>query len=223
MAPRGHPLGSLKLAVIGTFYRRWENNEAIINALLGQSRPADEHWIMCEDDEDTQNFVLARGVGSLPGLRLITLPTPRDADGRYEVIPYSHKINWSLDRTDADAIVYLDNGSLPAPDKYRAMLEGLESNPEWGATYCGQHRTGVSDHIFSAGDTIYDAFCVLNYTQVMHRRTDDRWTLDMEHADPDLADAHFWRSLHASLGPFYPVGDGVLDNHHMPSSKAAGL
>ncbi len=213
----------MKLAVIGTFFRRYENNPLLITALLTQTRRADEHWIVCEDDADATEFIRAMAVhGTLPGLRLVTLPTPKDGD-RYEVIPYSNKINWCLDRTEADAIIYLDNGSLPAPDKFRAMLAGLEDNPEWGATYCTQRRTGMSDTVSHANDVMNDAYCVLNYTQVMHRRTDDRWTLDMEHANPDLADALFWRSLHASLGPFYPVGDGILDEHHIPKAAAVGL
>jgi hypothetical protein len=46
----------------------------------------------------------------------------------------------------------------------------------------------------------------------------------MKWANPDLADALFWRQLHRVLGPFYPVGGHtVLDEHHIPSPVAVGL
>lgn len=211
----------MRLAVVGTFYRRWERNPAIIAALANQSRPADEHWIVCEDSADWLQFTTALGGRTLSGLRVLEYPTPR-VDGEYAVIPYSHKINWVLDQTTADAIVYLDNGSLPALGKYGAMLAALEAHPAWGAVYCGQHRTGVVDAPYPASEVVEDAYCVLNYTQVMHRRTADRWTLDMAYAKPDLADALFWRALHASLGPFYPV-PGILDEHHIESELAVGV
>src|SRR6185369_7701901 len=113
----------------------------------------------------------------------------------------SHKINWALDRTEADLIVYLDNGSLPAPGKFAAMVPVAESS---GAAYCRQLRTGHTPGEYpTVKGAIDDAYCVLNYTQVMHRRTDDRWSLDMRNATPiDIADALFWRELHKSIGPF---------------------
>lgn len=208
-----------RLAVIGTFYQRWENSAPIARSLFRQTRQADEHWLMCEDQADVA--ALAECTPGLPGLRLVQLPTPRRGD-RYAVIPYSHKINWALDRTDADLIVYLDNGSMPALEKFERMANVLD-DPSIGAAYCGQHRTGMNDMERPADSIIEDAYAVLNYTQVMHRRTDDRWTLDMAHADPDLADAMFWRQLHGSLGPFHPTPGGILDEHHIPSAKAVGL
>jgi len=209
-------------AVIGTFYRRWERTAELLRRVMVESTLApDEMWVMCEDALD------AKAVGEIGDsrVRVYILPTPRHADGRYAVIPYSNKINWALDRTQADYIVYLDNGSMPAPDKYRTMVAALDEHPEWGAVYVGQQRTGYMERNVPANQTIGDAYGVLNYTQVMHRRTADRWTLDMQWADPDLADAMFWRDLHASLGDFYPVGgdDAILDVHHMEDRKAVGL
>lgn len=148
-------------------------------------------------------------------------------DGRYKVIPYSNKINWALARQTGDAILYLDNGSMPHPRKVELMAAALEANPEWGAVYCGQHRTGYLDETYRAGPdatTIANGNGQLNYTQVMHRPTSDRWTLDMAHADPDIADGLFWQSLHRTLGPFHPVGsDLILDEHHMADPKAVGV
>lgn len=158
-----------------------------------------------------------------PSLWLTTVPTPR-SQGRYQMIPYSLKINLALAGTKADYIAYLDNGSMPHPRKYGLMKQALDENPEWGAVYCTQQRTGYREYLKEARVVEADAYCVLNYTQVMHRRTDARWTTDMIHADPDLADALFWRELHPVLGPFYPVaGDLVLDEHHIEGVKAAGL
>ena len=128
---------------------------------------------------------------------------------------------------------------MPHPEKYRLMSEALDGHLEWGAVYCSQHRTGYDDRQVIYQLPIDDAYCVLNYTQVMHRITDDRWSLDMAHADPqDLVDARFWRDLHATYrttfpfnyssldsGAFYPVllGGEMLDEHYMESIKAAGL
>lgn len=206
------------LAVIGTFYGRHERTEALVRMVMESSRPPDEFWVMCESDED------ARYVPRMwKAMHVQVLPTIM-RDGKYAEIPYSRKINWALDRSHADLVCYLDNGSTPHRDKYRVMAEALEQHPTWGAVYCGQHRTGHLDTRVEANGIVEDAYCVLNYTQVMHRRTEDRWTLDMQYAVPmDLADALFWRDLHKSLGPFHPVGDGILDEHHIESAKAVGL
>lgn len=155
------------------------------------------------------------------GLQVITLPTPKK-NGVYTVIPYSNKINWALDRIGyGDAVVYLDNGSMPGEDKFEAMLAALE---DYGAVYCTQRRTGYNEDVNVAEHVVTDAYCVLNYTQVMHRYTTDRWPTDMSYARPnDLADATFWRYLHVTLGDFHPVGPKVHDEHHIPSPTAQGL
>lgn len=207
------------LAVIGTFYRRWERTPLLLERVMVEStRPPDEFWIMCEDQADAG--VVSEEATADERVRVHTLPTPC-VGANYAVVPYSNKINWALDRSTADYIVYLDNGSLPHIDKYRLMVGALDEHPDWGAVYCGQRRTGYANHDAYTHGPVADAYCVLNYTQVMHRRTADRWTLDMRFAKPDLADAMFWRALHVNLGPFYPVGEGeLLDEHHMTSVSA---
>ncbi len=184
---------------------------------------------MCETEEDCDALVDAYDalyelevVDSWPKwAEVVHLPTPK-MNGEYIRIPYSHKINSILMDTQCDLICYLDNGSMPAPEKYKVMAEALEQNPSWGAVYCTQHRTGFNEVTSFAHQPVSDAYCALNYTQVMHRRTLDLWTEDMDFANPDLADAMFWRDLHESLGDFWPVGgDRVLDDHHIPNPSAA--
>lgn len=212
----------MKLAVIGTFYGRHERTPDLVTRVMVEStRSPDEFWIMCEGPDDAAAVPDAAAADERVNLHI--LPTPTNGDG-YAVIPYSHKINWALDRTTADAIVYLDNGSMPHVLKYEVMARTLEQDVAIGAVYCGQRRTGFREVEHHAELPIADAYCVLNYTQVMHRRTDDRWTLDMQYARPDLADALFWRSLHQTLGEFHPVGIGhLLDEHHMEGAHAVGL
>jgi len=222
---------NLRLAVIGTFYGRLAESRACIRRVLFEStRPPDEFWIMCETEEDVDNVYRVldeRGKRHTPSTtaHIKLLPTPRNTDGSYTVIPYSKKINLALDSTSADAIVYLDNGSMPHPMKYEVMAAVLGSSISLGAVYCSQHRTGYRDEYSWAEHVVPDAFCVLNYTQVMHRPTVERWTTDMRFANPDVADAMFWRSLHEHLGPFYPVptGDVPMDDHHIPSPAANGM
>lgn len=154
----------------------------------------------------------------------IVLPTPRKEDGSVAIIPYSNKINFALDRLDADYIVYLDNGSMPDPAKYEIMVRALAENPDWGSVYCGQNRTGYQPKVHHADATHDDGFAILNFTQVCHRPTADRWTLNLADANPDLADAIFWRDIRRTLGPFHPVAPGIiLDDHHIPDEKAAGI
>jgi beta-galactosidase GanA len=149
------------------------------------------------------------------------LATPKNGE-KYAVIPYSNKINFALDNTDADLICYLDNGSMPHRKKYQIMAKTLEENPTWGAVYCSQHRTGFQDMVHLAEEPIPDPYAKVNYTQAMHRKTDKRWTLDMQYATPnDLADALFWQSLDTT---FYPVPtEEILDVHNMESQKASGV
>ena len=210
----------MKLAVIMTMYGRHENTYPLIERVLTSSKIPDEIWIMCEgqDDFDVASAALDKlwRVNVTP----ILLPTPRDGN-RYAVIPYSNKINYVLDRTKADAIVYVDNGSMPSETKFEVMLKALLDNPDWGAVYCTQQRTGYREETNGADRIIPDGYGILNYTQVMHRPTTVRWTTDMGKANPDLADATFWRDLG---GPFYPVdGQVVHDTHHMNSAAAEGV
>lgn len=155
-------------------------------------------------------------------LRLVHLPTPQ-TDGQYDVIPYSHKINWALDHSDADAFVYLDNDSMPAPEKYEVMLEAMQGRY---SVYCSQRRTGFAGMDFMEQGTIASPFCVLNFTQVMHGRTDARWSLDMRDANPDIADGKFFRDLVQRHGPIFAAGAkkrAILDYHHIPSPAATHL
>lgn len=221
----------MRLALIGTFYGRHENTLPLMRRIFVEStRIPDEVWLLGETVEDCDQIARALETVFLEGevpferIRLQHLQTPRDQNGRYAVIPYSNKINHALERSSADAFVYLDNGSMPHPEKFRIMAEYLEWSFGAGACYCTQHRTGFRDDLSVADRVVEDAYCALNYTQVMHRATDARWTLDMRHADPDMADAIFWRELHKRLGAFYPVSpEIVLDEHHISSPKAVGL
>lgn len=218
----------MKLAVIGTFYQRHRNTLSLFRRVLEEStRAPDEFWVMCEGEDDVSYATQAAAtIGASSSVHIQHLPTPRTPENKYAIIPYSNKINWALDHSNADVIVYLDNNSMPSPNKYKIMLGAMEEY-HWKAVYCSQQRTGFKNEIFDNNSMISDAFLVLNYTQVMHQKTKDRWTLDMEWALPyDLADGLFWRSLHASLGPFFPctdIGGEILDIHHIDSPKAVGL
>lgn len=215
----------MKLAVIGTFFERYEESQKAIKRVMESTRVPDEFWIMCETLDDVANAKQAFD-GEVPAsVKIVRVPTPK-TDGKYDIIPYSNKINKALDLSKADAFVYLDNGSMPHPWKYDLMLTVLDGKPTIGAVYCTQHRTGHQDVRCPAELIVPDAFCVLNYTQVMHRKTDARWPLDMTLATPnDLADAYFWRELHSRIGAFYPVNSRhiMLDQHHIPSPAMNGL
>lgn len=221
----------MKFAVIGSFFGRHEASLPLLKRLyVDSTRKPDEAWLVCETDDDQKALESAwwtlyehEMYETTPGLTIETVPTPRTAAGKPEVIPYAHAINWALDRTTADAVVYLDNGSVPWITKYELMADGLEQNPGWGACYVGQKRTGYVNETFHAGEVVENAYCRLNFTQVMHRVTADRWPLDMRYANPDTADGEFWGLLHKRYGAFYPVGVGeILDEHHMPGAHAAG-
>lgn len=182
-----------RLAVIVTAYgkRGAENIPRIIEALKAQTRQPDEVWWMTEG---------MAGIGT-------DLPTPRNTDGSYAVIPYAVKINHALDRTTCDYVTYFTDDSWTAPEKYERMVAALDENPEWGAVYCTQE---FGDGLLRvANEVVTDAHCVVDHTQVMHRLTADRWPEEI--GDITVGDAVFWRRLHATLGPFYPVGVEVLD------------
>lgn len=203
------------LALIGTFHQRRERTVPLLAAVLASTRPPDEVWVMCEALADADRVTLGD-----PRLRVCVLPTPRERvapwglPGGYATVPYSHKINWALERTEADYIAYLDNASEPAPGKYALMAAALDEHPDWGAVYCAQDR--VEGGLAPAAEVIEDPYCVLNYTQVMHRRTPDRWSLDVRYMTPDVVDGMFFRDVARRLGPFHPVGDGaVLDRHEL--------
>lgn len=213
----------MKLAAIATMYQRHDKTLPLLEAVLGSSRRPDELWIMCEGLDDAKVAADALDALKAEGIAIVVLKTPR-VNENYAVIPYSHKINWVLSRTSADVVCYIDNNSIPSQDKYRVMLEALEKHPDWGAVYCSQQRSGIDPKAAWADSVLADAYAIVNYTQVMHRKTDDRWTENMAHANPDLADALFWRSLHKTLGAFHPVDAPTIhDWHHIPSHAAQGL
>lgn len=155
-------------------------------------------------------------------LRIVHLPTPQSG-GAYEVIPYSNKINWALDQTQADAVVYLDNGSMPAPEKYEVMLAGIDAGHQ--AVYCTQEFTGFASGFRGLVGPVEQPKGRLNFTQVMHTVGPERWTLDMKWANPDWADGLFFLDLIPRVGLIHPVGDPdkPLDFHHIPSPAAGHL
>ena len=176
--------------------------------LIESRRRPDEFWVMCEGTDDARAVLEWAGEADelvLGPMRLHILPTPMTGN-RYNVVPYSQKINYALDRTKCDYIVYLSNDSVPDRDKYARMVSALDKHPEWGAVYCGQRRDDVD---WPTRGPIENAYCVLDHTQVMHRLTEDRWTLNP--SDIRLGDAVFWKALHARFGAFHPV-DAVLDS-----------
>lgn len=220
----------MRFALIATLHGRHDLTYPLLRRVWREStRRPDELWLMCENEEDTARTLDActrlRIVDGKRGAHVRHFPTPIDGDGKYAVIPYSHKINEALDETGCDLIAYLDNGSMPGERKYEVMASALEENPLWCGVYCGQKRTGYREEEAHAGPVVHDGFCAVNYTQVMHRRTEDRWPTDMRFAVPvDFADGHFWRSLNEHRGPFHPVDPGVIhDWHHMESAKASGM
>jgi hypothetical protein len=199
--------------------------------IVASTRLPDEFWMVCETEEDVRvaekalkDLLDVDALVARPKcLRIEHVPTPQTGES-YDVIPYSHKINWVLDRSEADYFVYLDNGSLPEPEKYEVMARALDENPEYGVVYCGQHRTGMHDVEAHAEDIVGNPYGRLNFTQTMHRRTDRRWTLDLAHANPDLADGIFFRDMAQDLGDFYPVApQKILDRHHIPDAAASHL
>lgn len=218
------------LAVIGTFYQRHDNTLPLFKRVLEESvlKP-DEFWVMCEGEDDVQVAITAYSnilKDFNTDVHIEHLPTPKNSANRYTIIPYSNKINWALDHTSSDYMVFLDNNSMPHIRKYELMKKALDDNSDWGAVFCSQERTGIKYDLWTYDKPLGDAYCILNYTQVMFRRSPARWTLNMQYADPnDLADALFWRELHRELGAFYPVilDNEMLDSHHIDSLKAVGL
>lgn len=186
--------------------------------------------MICEAEEDVRVVEEAlaelKEMDLLPikptGWRFLQHPTPQ-TDGKYDVIPYSNKINYALDRIQTDAVVYLDNGSMPTPEKYEIMMQGIEAGHD--AVYCAQQHTGFDTGLRGAHNVVTDPYCRLNFTQVMHTVGPERWTLDMRYANPDLADAMFFRDLVPRVHAFFPVGpaDKPLDFHHIPSPAASNL
>lgn len=212
---------------------RPENTFPLMHRLLvGSSRRPDYITVVCEDKADFDGvqdalteLIELELIDSRfpPGFTKYVLPTPKEG-GVYTVIPYSNKINFALDQSIADAIVYVDNGSMPAPEKFELMARELELDASIGAVYCTQERTGFHPTTHCAVSIIEDGYGQVNFTQVMHRPVKARWTTDMTYANPDLADALFWREIAKELGPLYPVGGiDVLDRHHIPSPAANGL
>jgi hypothetical protein len=204
-----------RLAVIATLYghRAIEHTPRMIEALAAQTRPPDELWWMVEDVPQTAPFHTLRNTEVLWN----EVPTPRQENGQYAVIPYSLKANIALDATSADYITYLTDDSWPEPAKYERMVAALDEHPEWGAVYCSQdYGSGVR----FAGDVMRDAYCNVDHTQVMHRRTADRWPLEV--ADIMLGDAIFWRRLHASLGSFYPIPETLDQVRQTPDGISGG-
>jgi len=207
-----------RLAVIATLYgqRSIDNSDRIAAALREQTRIPDELWLMYEGDagwEAAANIADYIVGYCKPGAAfpegwhypyILEIATPRDESGHYTEIPYSLKSNYALDHTEADYITYLTDDSWPAPEKYERMVAALDENPEWGAVYCSQDFGGIRH----ADQVVADAHCRVDHTQVMHRLTADRWPTEI--GDIMLGDAIFWRRLHASLGPFWPINE-VLD------------
>lgn len=203
-----------RFALIAPWYERWDKTPLLMERVLHEStRPPDIFWIIGETQADVDQAQIAYRDNGTTEVRFDALPTPRSGNG-YAIIPSSRKINWVLDQLGEELIGYLDNLSMPHPTKYERMVGALEEHPEWGAVWCGQERTGRDSRSSVAGQVIEDAYCVLNYTQVIHRPTACRWPTDMAHAH--LGEALLFRDMQQLEGvAWHPVGDDVmLDAHH---------
>ena len=187
-----------KVSAILTLYNRPHNVKRVAEAWSAAG--PDELWILGEGKIMQEVYRQ-----EWPDwLHIRDLPTPRDTNGRYLVVPYANKINYALDRTTCDYITYGTDDSWPAFDKLKLMAAALDANPEWGAAYCEQSwqsPDGAESHRGNMG-VVSNAYAVIDHTQVMHRRGTSRWSLD---GDIRLGDALFWQELHKEFGPFYPV------------------
>ena len=200
------------LAVIYTVYRRPWAYDRVNEALRAQTRAPDIVQVMSEPIGDGQAYDID-APGLYNGWRL-GIVRPGDDN------PLSVAINNALEWLDeVDYITYLTDDSLPDPRKYEVMSRALDEHPEWGVVYCGQDFGTAKDPedwldggrqigTRHADRIVEDPWCVVDHTQVMHRRTSARWPQDR--STMRLSDAHFWRELVADLGPFYPVPE-VLD------------
>lgn len=211
----------MRLCVIGTFYRRYDESRAAIKAVLASTRVPDEFWLMCETLEDLRNALEALPSPHPPCIHLGLLPTPKLSDGRYALVPFSNKINYVLDRSQCDLFAYLDNWSHPSPLKYELMAQAAEGA---NMVYCTQTRTGYGPHTMVADKEIEEPCSVLNWTQVMHRKSPVRWSLKMSDAMPtDLCDAVFFDNLQIFFSgeTFKPVqSTEALDYHHLSTTAA---
>jgi hypothetical protein len=196
----------MKLAVIGTFYRRPDIVPVIAECIRAQTRKPDSLWLLWEERSDAEALYAADW-----GMEVRVLPfgifIPRDVGGRPLVVPPSAAINVALDLTDADCIAYLTDDSFPAPTKYERMVEALADH---GAVYCSQRYgyAGSWHGTRNADREQGSPFCVVDHTQVAHRRSDDRWPTDLQWMP--YSDGEFFRRLVARFGPLYPIPE-VLD------------
>lgn len=147
--------------------------------------------------------------------RTLWCPVP---DG---VVPPSFQINLALADVTADYVLYLTDDSLPYPSKIERMAGALDEHPEWGSVYCSQtYGTAATPDAWAAlaleplpgtrhaSGEMPDPFCRVDHTQVMHRRSDDRWPEGME--DIRFSDGRFFQALVNRFGPMQPVPE-VLD------------
>jgi hypothetical protein len=211
-------LSKSSLALIGTFHKKYEESVRAVRAVYESSYLPDEIYWVCENTTDHDNLMAAGGISDFK-VHLLVVPTPRTESGDYLVVPYSYKHNWVLGKSNCDRFTYLDNGSIPHRLKYERMMATMDANTAAHAVYCSQQRTGYMQVLAHADAIVENASCVLNYTQVMHRRSDARWSEDMALALPfDVVDADFWQRLSV---PFHPVqSEEILDWHYIASPAA---
>ena len=206
------------LAVIVTLHRRAPLVPRLAEAMRAQARRPDRLWLVYDELDDapdadwgclTYNVVFHSDEGN----------------------PMASSINAVLDLDNkSDYIAYLTDDSLPAPDKYRAMAQALDEHPEWGAVYCSQdygsardfehwlgggQNTGVRHASAPQGSPDFS----VDHTQVMHRRSDDRWPT--EQGLRHHGDGVFFSRIVERFGPLQPVGE-VLDTiRQLPDGMSA--
>ena len=197
------------LAVLITLGSRPENVPSMVAGLRAQTTQDFTAVWLCETEDMAQTVrdVCAMFEVVEPrqhALHIYVRETPRDADGRYAVVPYSYKVNLGLDEMDCPFVTYMTDDSHPRPEKYEAMIRALRGGAK--VVYVGQVRNGTA---YDANGPVPDAFCKLDHTQVAHVATDARWPEGIDKMT--LGDAYFWRELHARYGAFEPVPGGILD------------
>jgi glycosyltransferase involved in cell wall biosynthesis len=140
-------------------------------------------------------------------------------ENRADVCRYAEQINTGLKLASGRCVTYLCDDDWYAPNRLEVMSAMLDAGPSIGVVYGRQGTADEAGNLTGYRDfepVVTDAYCRVDHSSVMHTAEAGvkagGWDDSPEHWR--IADAVFWRRLHAAGYSFHRVpGDDPLDFH----------
>ena len=205
------------VSVLLTCYNRGRFLPHAVRSVFTQTMTDWELIILDDDSDDPGVISYLAEIWHHPQVIVYKSTVPEG--GRADLTRYAVQANTGLKLAAGRYITYLCDDDWYAPNRLEVMAGMLDADPSLGVVYSHQAVTDETGNITGHrvyGPVLNDAYCRVNMNSVMHTAEAGRkaggWATSAEYWR--IADAVFWRRLHAAGYAFHLAPGGEpLDFH----------